>query len=714
MASRVARVYRIKDELLNNGNSAVTASVPSTLSEKDQAQLWQLNAFVQAERKDLPKDVDGVFHAKKTEHKNADGTKVSRIDLYIRPKAHGIFSFFDSLIYGKEQKLAADILVPLINRAPTACPSANSASAPQYRTPSNGSQARQASVQVHSIASSLKTIADRITADKLKPTGKNDPLGKQDSLRNAVRAQAEFSQWDANANTLNDSDLTKTLEGFGFKAEGITTFESIANAIARNHAIENIPMAALHEFWMTWVATCNRADEAGKFSKAGKDFRKFICNHEKLRAWNVLAHHLARQPQPKFDLSAYASYRRVMVPDVDDMIWPEASQDHGATHAIARSLHAKAGKTIAKIFEAKAAESKNENLLAEAGKKVMLEGEPTPDNEQQLFAAYRKFFNSKPNSLSAADETYLSNAYAQFISSSIDANESFLLTPLFDYEEATIEACIATMLAPIDKALKEGKSLPDIGIFSTDSRISTRFNEELDKLKIEAQFRKIRAAIQQPAHPTSESKVSERVVIPTLTAPPTQTLKVQVGITEDHWNPKEKTLLLLTRSSRDCVPQKEMFIAIELNQMLDSEEFSAAQERSAIFSEKQKSLLPGSAARYVAPVKEVAMEENKWFFSAAALDQSKVKEIQMAYTKVCEDAETGGIHKLVMTPCFKEVGKTMLGNNKPYREAIGVMVDTLAKLSRAHPKLELTMVARSEDERLLMQEAMKNQGLAVD
>jgi len=714
MESRVAGIFRIQSELLNNASSGAAASTPSSSLDKDEALLWQLNAFVQAEKKHLPKDVDGVFHAKKTEHKNADGTKVSRIDLYIRPKAHGIFSFFDSLIYGKEQKLATDILVPLINRPATTCPLANSASAPQYRDPSNQSQAQQASVQVNAIAFSLKAVADRITADRLEPKGNNGPLVKQRVLQDAVRAQPEFSQWDANVNTLSDSDLRKTLEGFGFKAEGITTFKSIADAIAGNGNIGNIPMAALHEFWMTWVATCNRADEAGEAGKAGRNFRKTVCSHPQLRAWNVLAHHLARQTQPKFDLGAYATYTRVMVPDIDDMIWTEASQDHGASHAIAKKLHAKARATIAEALTAKAGGIRVESLLAEAGRKVMLECEPTPDSKHQLFAAYGKFFNSKPDSLSAADGSYLSNAYAQFINQGIDAGESILLTPLFNYEEATIEACMATVLAPIEKALQEDKRLPDIGFFSTDPRITTKFNEELDKLKMQAQLRKIRAAIQQPTYPALESKVPETVAIPTLTAPLTQTLKVQVGIVEDHWYPQDKTLLLLTSSSRDCVLQKEVSIAIELNQMLESEEFSAAQESSAIFSTKQKPLSAGSAARYVAPVKEVAMDENKWFFSAAALDESKAKEIQMAYKKVCEDAEAIGIYKLVMTPCFREVGTTMLGNNKPYREAVGIMVETLAHLSRTYPQLELTMVARSEDERVLMQEAMKNQGVAID
>jgi len=107
------------------------------------------------------------------------------------------------------------------------------------------------------------------------------------------------------------------------------------------------------------------------------------------------------------------------------------------------------------------------------------------------------------------------------------------------------------------------------------------------------------------------------------------------------------------------------------------------------------------------------MEESNWFFSSATLDQSNADKIRMAYTRVCNDAAAFDIRKLVLTPCFKEVSKTMLGNNKPYRDAVGVMVKTLADLSTLNPQLELTMVARSEAERELMQEAMENQGLAA-
>lgn len=680
MASRVA-VHRMKYEPISEENSGAAASTPSSLSEEDKAQLWQLNAFVQAEQKHLDESVDGVFHARKTEHTDANGKKVSRIDLYIRPKANGIFSFFDSLIYGKEQKLAANILIPLINRAGTAHPSVNSASAPKYQAPSHHPRAQQASVQVDAITSSLKAIADHIAAEKLETPGNDGPLVKQRGLQDAVRAQPEFSQWDARANALNDSALKKTLDGFGFKPEGIRTFERIATKIAQRRDTGDVDMAALHEFRMQWVATCERAD------RVGAKFREAVCENSKLRAWNVLAHHLDRQPQ--FDLRSYTNYSRVMVPHTTELIWPELAGDNGATNAMVKTLHTKATKQGISKFE------------------------QSPDGKHQLFAAKKIIFDQTATALSSADELYLKHKYQSFIDPSIALGEPFLLTPLFHYNEQTIQACVDIMLKPVEAALDKNQALPDIGIFSTDPRISTKFNEELDKLKMQAQDRRIRAAIHHTIPLALGSKVLDPVAIPTLAAPIAQRLKVQVGLSDDQWNPCEKTLLLLTSSSRECVRPEEPVIEIELSQMLESDKFSVAKEGSALFSETKQKSPWGAANRYLAPVEEVAVEESNWFFSSATLDQSKADKIRMAYTRVCKDAAAFDIRKLVLTPCFKEVSKTMLGSNKPYRDAVDVMVKTLAELSSLNPQLELTMVARSEAERELMLEAMENQRLAA-
>jgi hypothetical protein len=341
-----------------------------------------------------------------------------------------------------------------------------------------------------------------------------------------------------------------------------------------------------------------------------------------------------------------------------------------------------------------------------------LEFEPTLDDKHRLFAAYRKFRDSKPNSLSPADNTYLSNAYAKFISPSIDAGESFLLTPLFEYEAGTIDACIATVLAPIGKALEEGKSLPDIGFFSTDPRIDKAFNEALKKLKTEAQNRQSPVSRQSavPLMPESSALAPTDIRIPSSSK--TEKLKVQVGISDPQWKPREKTLLLLTSSSKDCVRPEEVSIGIELSQTLESKEFSAAKKKSGFFSEPDESPW-GCANRYMAPVEEVTVEESTWLFNSAKLDDSKASEIQLAYTRVCKDAVKNGIDKLVLTPCFKQVSKTLLSSDKPYRDAVGVMVETLAGLSSLYPQLELTMVARSEAEMELMQKAMENQRLAA-
>ena len=673
MLNRIAGIHRIDSSLVSRLDAKAPLSAETRKEVK--AQIWQLNAFVQAGKSLWPDEADTVMHARRTEHENADGIKVSRIELYMRPKVQGVLSFFDDLLYREERKLAADALRPLVSCASAHYASVINASVPLYQAPSWLTDAQPVSIQVNALALSLKPVADCITAELLETPGDKGPLVKQGSLRDAVREQPEFSQWNCDAITSLDDKLKETLQRVGFKPEGIETFARIARDIARQDDTGDVAMDALHEFRMHWVAKCERTDEFGA------NFRKTVCSNSTFRAWNVLAHHLAGRTQPRFDLGAYAGYRRVMVPDVDDMIWPEGECDAGATRVMVRSLHAKARNR---------------------GK---LEFEPTTDGPHQLFAAYRRFRDSRPNQLSPVDQTYLSTTYRQFICASIDAGESFLLAPLFDYEEGTIAACIGTMLAPIEDAFKQGKRLPDIGLFSTDPRIDDAFNKGLTKLRTDARNR------QNPvpgwfASPESAAAAPTGMAVSSATR--TEKLRLQVGISHDQWEPDEKTLLLLTGSSGDCAQPEEATIGIELSQALASPEFSAAREEGLIFRETKHKSPWGCNNRYMAPQEEVVVEKSSWLFSPAALDDLKASEIRMAYTRVCKTAVTNGIHKLVLTPCFKETGGALFGKNGSYQDAIGVMVETLAQSTSLYPQLELTIIARSETERKLMQEAMES------
>ena len=670
MLNRTAGIHRIDSELISTLQE--NEPVSDHTREVASAHIWQLNAFVQAEKSLWQDGSDMVMHASRTKHVNADGKEVSCIELSIRPKSQGILSFLDDLLHGEERKLAANVLHALMRRKGAGDGAEINASVPRYQASPSHPRAQPATFRVNDLAPALKRMADNITAELLDAPENKDPLFRQDELRNAVHAQQDFSEWVA-AGAALDGQSKIDLQHAGFKPDGIEAFGNLASSIARRMDPGHVAMDAFLEFRMQWVATCGRTDAFGA------SFRQTVCSNPTFRAWNVLAHHLAGQTQPRFDLSVHEGYRRVMVPDADDMIWAEAARDDGATHAMARHLHARARQT---------------------GK---LEFEPSADGKHQLFAAYRKFCDSKPNQLSATDQAYLSATYHKFIEASIAAGESFLLAPLFDYEEGTISACMETMFAPIKTALTQRKRLPEFGLFSTDPRIDKAFRAELARLETEV------PDVQGP-RPGCFAAPTGMAVSP---AAKTEKLRLQIGISREQWEPGEKTLFLLTGSSQDCAPADDATVGIELKQTLASPEFSVARNDGVMFRETKQRSPWGCDNRYVAAQEEVFVGKSGWLFGSAALDDRNASEIQLAYARTCKFAVTAGIRKLVLTPCFKEAGGTLFSGSPAYEGAVGVMMETLAQSSRLYPQLELTIIARSGAERKLMEEAMERWRQAV-
>lgn len=664
MLNRTAGIHRIDSELISTLQK--NEPVSDHMRKVTSAHIWQLNAFVQAGKSLWPDGSDMVMHASRTKHVNADGKKVSCIALSMRPKGQGILSFLDDLFHEEERKLAANVLHALMRRTGAGGGAESNASVPRYQASPSHPGAQPATYRVNDLAPDLKRMADNITAELLDAPENKEPLFRQDKLRNAVRAQQDFREWVA-AGAALDGQSQIDLQRAGFRTEGIATFGKLASSIARGTDPGRVAMDALLEFRMQWVATCGRTDAFGA------SFRQAVCSNPTFRAWNVLAHHLAGQTQPRFDLSAHEGYCRVMVPDADDMIWAEAARDNGAAHAMARGLHARARQT---------------------GK---LEFEPSADGKHQLFAAYKKFRDSAPNQLSATDQAYLYATYGKFIHASIDAGESFLLAPLFDYEEGTIAACMETLLAPIKTALAQGKRLPQFALFSTDPRIDQAFRTALARLETEVRD------VQGP-RPERFAAPTGMAVSP---AARTEKLRLQIGIRREQWEPDEKTLFLLTGSSRDCAPTDDATVAIELTQALASPEFSAARNDGVIFRETKQKSPWGCDNRYVAAQEEVLVQKSGWLIGSAALDDRNASEIQMAYARTCKFAVTAGIRKLVLTPCFREAGGTLLSASAAYEGAVGVMMETLAESSRLYPQLELTIVARSRAERKLMEKAME-------
>jgi hypothetical protein len=147
-----------------------------------------------------------------------------------------------------------------------------------------------------------------------------------------------------------------------------------------------------------------------------------------------------------------------------------------------------------------------------------------------------------------------------------------------------------------------------------------------------------------------------------------------------------------------------MGIAPGLREVLKSDGFSAFREIGEIFKPHDAS--PGAHSnRYFAPVGEVEIGASISLLKSGAADAARSSEIARLYSEACARAANLNITRLVLTPCFRQ-RRAMFGSDEPYEKAIASMLETLDRISRASPDLEITLVARSTDENALIQASM--------
>lgn len=171
-------------------------------------------------------------------------------------------------------------------------------------------------------------------------------------------------------------------------------------------------------------------------------------------------------------------------------------------------------------------------------------------------------------------------------------------------------------------------------------------------------------------------------------------VKLQTGITGSHWWPNEKTVILLSDSADECIQPGQTDIKSELNTLLKEDTFSTFCGTGVLFK-------PQSAKN------NIPQNQNRYFVYAEKLQGGATAEIAERYTGMVEEAARMGINKLVVTPCFDRPNDSLFSDQKPYKKAIGTMLKTLDELTIKFPKLDITLVARSEAEKALMQEAIE-------
>ncbi|MFL6715986.1 MAG: hypothetical protein ACJ8G3_06445 [Burkholderiaceae bacterium] len=783
-------------------HTSSSATVPHAL-KPGEAELWQINQFLQAEQ--ARTDANSTIHAQIRCDDSCGNKKTIR--LYIRSKAESCNdSLIDRFKYGYEQ-LQAAVLFTTLGRAYR-----NASTSPQACHTKNDSVERLInwviSPNMESITSWTQALALSIENDRFqKNSEQRDQHKKMLSIvSNSLQPRSPGEE------TITSESATKELKKYGFKSSEVTAFHKLVDNLVDGEKTDEEHEYQIHNFWMRWVGICER--ETNNF---GKDFRRLICGSSELQRWNIVAHHLANRMEPKFDLRSYAGFDRVMVPNVEEMIWPEVieAKDKGETHALVTKMH--------------------EDAYRNRGIEIKRFG------FQKLVAAESCVISAEQTQLTPQQRAFLKRSYA----TSAGFEDSCLLTPLFNYTDNTIDQCIAIMIGPFKGALEKGQPLPRVGIFSSDSRISKKFNEAMEKLAttgrkkdnaapgksvntcgtshsvteaadsaqaspprsfLENVFdfavhhgenisRKITAgSFTQPAStqpifvpptissPTipdrkSENETSNReleretfeikddepfdvsdqqkiadyraatisrelaekfsvisaqprkkrnarivdiappikqisrvVAIDEPTPQKSSKLVLQLGIERTDWEPDQPTAVMLTDSAANCLQPHQMDIKPELDDILNSEIFLELKESGRILR-PASSRFGSNEKSHIIPAIEIPLDISNWFSGSSKLDDTKASDIIRIYTEACQNAEHWEIRKLVLAPCFSFTSGQIFTGNNAYREAIAIMVKTLENLSAVYPGFHIKMIARSEEERMLMQEASQNQAV---
>lgn len=420
-----------------------------------EAELWQINAFLQSE-KELQPDTEFVLHAERVNYKRADGAKVEKIRFYTRPRTEeteetekGFFAFLDNLINkdrkNQDDKNLANSTLAALAKAYKAAAGAT-ASRPTLRSSLDRLIQRSASPASGSIALDLKVVATAIGNEKYERATES-ALAESSTFRDAMLAEISISY-----NKFQDFAERKTLEdltSFGFQMTEIMAFDRLVSNIMGKKNGDEENLHAIDRFQKHWIALHDNN------SPSGQKFRDFVWSDPTHIVWSMVAYRLAGRPAPTFDLNAHAKGDVIMVPEVE---YIQALPGETTMRETISKLHSDATEKNCPQF-AKTNFEGEKILVAAKGCAI--------DENQHLLYSYQ--------------HTYIQRAYESIFAHKATTARTIILMPLFNYTENTINDCIDIMLAPAREIFKRGEKLT-LGISTRDPRIKLKFDNAVYKL----------------------------------------------------------------------------------------------------------------------------------------------------------------------------------------------------------------------------------------
>lgn len=470
---KAAGFYDLDHASINDLNTKATvpasASGSSTSSngkkkqeelKPGEAQLWQINAFLQSEKKRQP-GTELVLYAKRVSYERADERKIEKIRFYSRPKAEkGLLAFLDNLIHQDERKLAVGILADVAN-AYKASAGKLTASYPELAPSLHSLTQPSASADTGSMERHLWTVAGAIEKEKLEGA-----LAQQSGFRNAVREELKILFTGSDIPVIDSQKALNDFQPFAFHPRKVAIFQRFVDGIisARSKGEKGLSaedLSAINDFQRMWV----KLSESD--SPEGQRLRDLVWDNPAYHAFGVVAYRLAKRPAPTFDFDAHHKGDVVMVPEIEHVQALSGTANTKIVRRTIRELHAAASKTGSAQFT-----------------------ELTISRKQVLVAAKNCVISPEQTGVSHSQFQYLKRTYESVFAHKAGSARTVILTPLFNYTKNTIDECISIMLQPLKTAREKGMKLPLVGVFSVDPRIRSKFQDALLEWKVELKNRK--------------------------------------------------------------------------------------------------------------------------------------------------------------------------------------------------------------------------------
>ena len=715
------------DQLVEIQNSAKRMEVAKhSAYESFRNQFLEINKFVQSSNGLGSNNVLHAFYKQSTAH---DGKKTQEIILYSRPRSSNLITrFFDWVLYSDQEHLAQRFLLKFLACAPTFelsnfSEGQNGSSGINKVTDNatvwiksmrgigqhslgkeNLSKVKCSSVYFLEIAKELRRQIEEET---------KETKARNDNMIECIAFEDDFFQWqpdrrngELDAPWNSASQLPEELKIFG--TEKIKAFDEFINDIKKLNSSSINPgrISRFSDFCIAWVNLFNRKD------RQGDCFRNTINKNSQLRAWNVAAHYLALRDHPYIvqkEKNPYAAiipvnselqgYRAPFDPAIMNL------QHYDDTAHVMISLSTD-------IYFPETAVNRQETLHAIANMDKQVPGEDKSIKfNKQVLTVCRLIDIS--NDINPIQEAELFSAYQKFINTAIKEKKEIILTPIFNYTENTIDRCIDAMITPIVTQRTVEAELPEIRLFSSDPRITEKFNQAIadpeSYMALRAQEVAKTARATAAKHGLSQLQLQCGILPSDMNDPGmimmhasatkygtnSATNKILDGFTK-------KPLFATAASAGKAVPRKRKIrLATDTVKTRQSSN-KDGQENPVYAATNEKEVM--STTHFIMPTDELRLDRSysltlSNLLGREELSSEQKETIRQTYIKVFSNAKENGVSSLVLVPCFDVEQCESLRE-----EACAVMLDVLDSLLASHRGIVVKMALASQQEYAFVQQ----------